>query len=322
MAPFSALALDLDPATACAEIEAAIRDMVHRRLRRRGVVIGLSGGIDSSVVASLCVRALGAQRVFVLFMPDDESAPESLELGALVGEKLGIESAVESITPILTAARCYPRRDEAIRSVIPEYKESWKSKLVAAGKGRYSFFKILVESPGGVQKSARLTLPAYLSIISAMNFKQRARAMLEYYHADRLHYAVAGTANRLEYDQGFFVKCGDGAVDLEPIAHLYKGQVYQIAEWLGVPAEIRRRPPTTDTYSLPQSQEEFYFQVPYQILDLCIFGKDRGIHASEVAEATGLTPGKVQLIYENIDAKRQAAEYLHMPPLRFVEVEL
>jgi NAD+ synthase len=321
--PFSALDLELDPANACAEIEAVIRDQVFRQLRRRGVVVGLSGGIDSSVVVCLCARALGPEKVFVLFMPDEESAQESLELGALLVEKLGVDSAIESIAPILTAAGCYRRRDEAVRIVIPEYKQGWKSKLVAAGAGRYSFFKIIVESPEGLQKSARLTLSAYLGIVSAMNLKQRARAMLEYYHADRLNYAVAGTANRLEYDQGFFVKYGDGASDLKPIAHLYKGQVYQIAEWLGVPEEIRRRPPTTDTYSLPQSQEEFYFQVPFQVLEVCMFGKDHSIPVCDVAAATGMTPEKVQLVYENIEAKRRAAEYLHKPPLRVVaEVKL
>jgi NAD+ synthase len=312
---FSAAALELDAAAACAEIETAIHDQVLRQLRRKGVVLGLSGGIDSSVVASLCVRALGAERVFALFMPEEESAKESLELGALLASKLGVSSATESITPILKAAGCYRRRDEAIRSVIPEYREGWKSKLVATGGGRYSFFKIVVESPEGVRKSARLSLPAYLGVVSATSFKQRTRRMLEYYHADRLNYAVAGTPNRLEYDQGFFVKFGDGAADLKPIAHLYKRQVYQLAEWLGVPEEIRRRPPTTDTYSLPQSQEEFYFCVPFDVLDLCLLGKDHDISAAEVAAAAGLAPEEVEQIYNNIDAKRRAAEYLHKPPL-------
>lgn len=313
--PFSAEALELDPAAACAEIEAAIRCQVLRQLRRNGIVLGLSGGVDSSVVGCLCARALGADRVFALFMPEEDSDPASLELGKLVASKLGLESATESITPILLAAGCYSRRDEAIRTAIPEYEEGWKSKLVVGGGGPYSFFTIVAESPAGVRHSARLSLQAFHRVVSATNFKQRTRKMLEYFHADRLNYAVAGTPNRLEYDQGFFVKGGDGVADLKPIAHLYKCQVYQLAEWLGVPEEIRRRPPTTDTYSLPQTQEEFYFSVPLLKMDLCSFGKDHGISPAEVASAAGLCPDEVERIYVNIDAKRRAAAYLHEPPL-------
>lgn len=313
--PFSAAALQLDPAAACAEIEAAIRVQVLRQLHRRGVVLGLSGGVDSSVVASLCTRALGAGRVFALFMPEEDSAPESLELGKVVASNLGVASATESITPILVAAGCYRRRDDAIRSVIPAYEKGWKSKLVVRGGGPYSFFTIVAESPEGLQQSARLSLQAYHGVVSATNFKQRARKMIEYYHADRLNYAVVGTPNRLEYDQGFFVKGGDGVADLKPIAHLYKCQVYQLAEWLGVPEEIRLRPPTTDTYGLPQTQEEFYFSVPLRMMDLCLFGKDHGISVTEVASAAGLRAEVVERIYKNIDARRRAAAYLHQPPL-------
>jgi NAD+ synthase len=139
--------------------------------------------------------------------------------------------------------------------------------------------------------------------------------MIEYYHADRLNYAVAGTPNRLEYDQGFFVKNGDGAADFKPIAHLYKTQVYQLAAYLGVPVEIQRRPPTTDTYSLEQSQEEFYFSLPYDKMDVCLYAKDQHLPAGTVAGAIGLTATQVERIYRDIDAKRAAARYLHMEPL-------
>jgi len=248
-------------------------------------------------------------------MPEEDSAPESLELGRLVASNLGVASATESITPILSAAGCYRRRDEAIRTVIPEYGEGWKSKLVRGRGSAYTLFTIVVESPEGERKSARLGLHAYLGVLSAMNLKQRTRQMIEYYHADRLNYAVAGTPNRLEYDLGFFVKSGDGAADIKPIAHLYKRQVYQIAEWLGVPEEIRLRMPTMDTYSLPQSQEEFYFSVPLYNMDLCLFGKDHGIPPAEVGSAADLRPDEVERVYSAIDARRRATEYLHQPPL-------
>src|SRR5260221_3517294 len=155
----------------------------------------------------------------------------------------------------------------------------------------------------------------YLGIVATTNMKQRTRKQLEYYHADRLQYAVAGTPNRLEYDQGFFVKNGDGAADVKPIAHLYKTQVYALAAHLGVPEEIRSRPPTTDTYSLEQTQEEFFFALPYDKMDLCLYARDRGIAPEDVAREVGITPEQVLRVFRDIDAKRKAARYLHEPPL-------
>ena len=171
-----------------------------------------------------------------------------------------------------------------------------------------------VETPAGERLTKRLTAAAYLQLVAATNFKQRVRKMMEYYHADRLHYVVAGTPNRLEYDQGFFVKQGDGAADIKPIAHLYKTQVYQLAEHLGVPDEIRRRPPTTDTFSLAQTQEEFYFAVPYDVMDLCLYGLNHGVPAAEVAAATNLTAEQVERVYRDIEQKRRTTRYLHAAP--------
>ncbi len=307
----------LDPAAESDRIAAAIREQVTRRLRRRGVVVGLSGGIDSAVTAALCVRALGAGRVIGLLMPERESSPESLALGRLVGEWLGIRTVVEDVTAALEALGCYARRDEAIRSLIPAYGPGWRGKIVlstAPGTVRYRIFWIVVEDPSGLQRQARLTASAYLAIVAATSFKQRVRKMVEYYYADLEQYAVAGTPNRLEYDQGFF-KNGDGAADLKPIAHLYKSQVYQLAAYLGVPEDVRRRPPTTDTYSLGQTQDEFYFGLPYDRFDVCLYGRTNGVPAEQVAAALGMPLGDVARVYEDIDAKRQATRYLHEPPL-------
>jgi NAD+ synthase len=185
---------------------------------------------------------------------------------------------------------------------------------------RYALFSVVVEAPHGETKKVRLSPEAYLGIVAATNFKQRTRKMIEYFHADRLHYAVAGTPNRLEYELGFFVKGGDGAADFKPIAHLYKTQVYQLAEHLDVPESIRHRPPTTDTYSLPQSQEEFYFSLPYDQMDLCLFGKNHQIPPGELSAATGLSTDEIERVWRDIDAKRQVAQYLHASGLLVEEV--
>jgi NAD+ synthase len=310
----SAEILRLDPPAETERITAWIRNTVFHNFRRKGAVIGVSGGIDSSVVAFLCARALGSDRIQILFTPEADSSPDSLHLGRMVAETLKAKATVEDISAILKGARCYERCDDAVRLVVPEYGPGYKCKIVLPGlldAGRYSIFSVVVQSPNGQTRKVRLTPEAYLGIVAATNFKQRARKMMEYHYADLLQYAVAGTPNRLEYDQGFFVKNGDGAADFKPIAHLYKSQVYQLAAYLGVPDEIRRRPPTTDTYSLEQSQEEFYFTLPLEQMDLCLYAKDHGIPAADLVSALGLDPGMIDRVYDMIESKRKVAKYLH-----------
>jgi NAD+ synthase len=313
----SADILHIDVQSETERIVSSIRETVLSNFRRRGAVIGVSGGIDSSVVAALCARALGADRVLLLFMPETDSSGESLRLGRKLAEQLKAPSALEDITPILAGARCYERRDDAIRQVVPEYGDGWKSKIVLPNLmdgDSYSVFSIVVQSPAGESRKVRLSPSSYLGIVAATNFKQRVRKMMEYYHADLLAYAVAGTPNRLEYDQGFFVKLGDGAADLKPIAHLYKSQVYQLAAYLGVPEEIQQRPSTTDTYSLEQSQEEFFFSLPLRVLDLCLYGKNNSIPPAEIASVAWITSDQAERAYRMIESKRRATEYLHSAP--------
>ncbi len=315
-APFGPASLQIDARLEIAKITASISAYLARS-KRRGVVVALSGGIDSSTVAALCVAALGTDRVFGLHMPERESSPETIMLSRLLAESLGIDSTLEDVSPILEGAGCYRRRDDAIRKVCPNYGPGYKSKIVLPSvidSDSFRLFSVVVMAPDGTQTKHRLTTESYLGIVAATNFKQRVRKMLEYYHADRLNYVVSGTPNRLEYDQGFFVKLGDGAADVKPIAHLYKSQVYALAEYLGIPEEIRSRPPTTDTYSMPQSQEEFYFSLPYPLMDLCLFGKNNGVPVEDVAVATGLTIEQVNRIFRDIHQKRKTTGYLHLGP--------
>lgn len=319
---FSSAVLELDCAAEVERISAKLREALGL-FRRKGYVVALSGGIDSSVTAALCTHALGKERVFGLHMPERDSSAETIELSRLVSSTFGFESAVEEITPVLDALGCYRRRDEAIRTAIPEFGPGWKSKIVLPNvleKSGYNFYSVVAEAPGGAQVKKRLPLAGYLGVVAATNFKQRVRKMLEYYHADRLNYAATGTPNRLEYDQGFFVKLGDGAADIKPIAHLYKSQVYALAAHLGVPERIRRRPPTTDTYSLAQGQDEFYFSLPYAQMDLCLYAKNHGVAAEEVASALGLQAEQIERVFRDIDAKRSTTRYLHLAPQLVAEV--
>jgi NAD+ synthase len=255
-------------------------------------------------------------------MPEQDSDRASLGIAARWADALGMQYTVEDITPILSAVGCYRRRNAAIRRVVPEFQDEWRFKVVLPGgrldSDRLNVSSLAVEVPqNGRHEVRHVRLPPaeYREIVAATNFKQRVRTMLEYYHADRLHYAVVGTPNRLEYDQGFFVKGGDGLADVKPIAHLYKSQVYALAEYLGVPAEIRSRAPTTDTYSLPQTQEEFYFALPTTTLDLILYAHNLGRDAAAIAAELGRTPDEAARALRDIEQKRAATRYLHLPPL-------
>ena len=316
--------LRLDAGREVARIAVALREQVGQRLHRSGAVVALSGGIDSSVCAALAVQAFGAKRVLGLALPEKDSDGRSVELARLLAHHLGIELVVEELTPVLEAAGCYARRDAAIGRLVP-YGPGWRSKLVVEGGGRDSdrlpMSYLVVSDPSGAEQRVRLPVREHREIVAATNFKQRVRAMTAYFHADRLQYAVVGTPNRLEYELGFFVKGGDGLADVKPIAHLYKSQVYQLAGHLGLPEAIRSRPPTTDTYSLPQSQEEFFFAAPLAVLDQVLEAMNAGRSAEAVAGELSMTVRQVERIFAEIDRKRRAARYLLLGP-QLVDPEL
>ena len=318
--------LKIDPVSATESIVAAMRQQLAESFKRRGYVVAMSGGVDSSVCAALAARAVGADHVFGLFLPERESDPLSLRLATECAERFGIPYLTEDIAPILDAARCYERRNDAIRRVVPEFRDDWGCKLSLPADrletARINVSYIVVQPPGGELRRVRLPAAEYREIVAASNFKQRVRTMLAYFHADRLHYAVIGTPNRLEYDQGFFVKGGDGLADMKPIAHLYKSQVYQLAEYLGVPSGVTDRPPTTDTFSLPQSQEEFYYLLPTQQLDRVLFAHGAGMAPADVAAQIGLTTPQVEATYRDIEQKRATTRYLHLAPQLVEKVPL
>mgnify|MGYP001316210817 CR=1 FL=1 len=313
------LAFDKD--AAIDKICTGLRNFV-RKARKRGVVVALSGGIDSSVTAALCVRAFGPGKVFGLLLPEYDSSSESLRLGKRIAEFLQIEHMVQEIGPTLEAVGCYEWRDEAIRAAIPSYKSGWKHKLVISGgqEGLVNHFKIVVETPEGTLLQETLGLKEYLQIVAATNYKQRIRKTVEYFHADRLNYAVVGTPNRLEYDQGFFVKNGDGSADVKPIAHLYKSQVYALARHMQLPEEICNTVPTTDTFSLSQGQDEFYFALPYRQMDVALWCFVNGKSAEELAQALGIDGARAERIYQDIRSKRSTTAPLHWKPALFEPV--
>lgn len=303
--------LAIDAASAAAEIERGIRRIVGPVLGRRGVVLGVSGGIDSAVSAALAARALGPERVRALLMPERESSPESTQQGRQVCAAVGIEPIVQDITAPLEALGCYTRRDMAIRRLFPDYGPGWRQKIaVADGPDRLPTFHLTVEAPDRTRSTVRMPVDVYLAVVAATNLKQRVRKTVEYTWAETDNLAVLGTPNRLEYALGFFVRGGDGLADLKPIAHLYKSQVHALAAYLGVPDSIRRQAPTTDTYTLHQTQEEFYYALPLASLDRILHAHDHGQEPAGVADRLGLPVGRVEGIYRDIARKRRLADRL------------
>jgi NAD+ synthase len=298
-----------------------LRDQIYVVMKRGGAVVGVSGGIDSSVVAALCAKALGKDKVLGISMPDKDNSAASKDLAKELAAKFGFEYILDNITSALEGAGCYRLREEGFREVFPQWREGWKAKIVmptnVLQSGRLNIPRLAVESPSGEKLEERVPLGAYLKIVAASNMKQRMRMLTVYYQAEKRNYAVVGTANKNEHAQGFFVKYGDGGADLRPLSRFYKTQVFQIAEYLGVPEEIRRRTPSTETYPSEVSQEEFFFGLDFATLDHLWLGKEGGYDPFEVAEVMGLTEEQVGHVWRDLDQKQRTTEYLRMPPVEF-----
>ena len=298
-----------------------LKKQVFNVLKRQGAVVGTSGGIDSAVVAALSSKAFGPDKTFGVILPDKDSSPDSRALAIELAETFGYKYEINDMTKGLAGAGCYEYRDSAFRQVFPDWSDGWKAKIVLPtnilDSNRLNVFRLAVESPSGEKMEKRLPLKTYLQIVAASNMKQRIRMLTLYYHAERLNYAVIGTGNKNEHDQGFFVKYGDGGADCKPIAHLYKTQVFQLAEYLGVPKSIRSRTPTTDTYPSEQTQEEFFFGLNFSIMDRLWFAKEGNFPIQDVAEVMGLTVEQVERVWRDLDQKKRTTDYLRQEPIQF-----
>lgn len=321
---FNKHVLDIDPATETDRLVELLRKTVRQELRRYGAVVGVSGGVDSSTVLALCARAFGPKRVVAVMMPEKDSDTESEKLARKLADRFEVETVLlENITPALDGFGCYPRRDEAIKRIFPEYDPDtgYKAKIVLPSNvledKTLNVFSVAIVTPDGEEKSERLPVGEFLQIVAASNFKQRSRMSMLYYHAESRNYAVIGTSNKNEHDQGFLVKYGDSGVDIQLIAHLYKTQVYQLAEYLDVPEEIRQRTPTSDTYSAHQTQEEFFFRLPFATMDLLWYAQENNVPVSEVAKVMELTEEQVQHAFDDFTRKHRTTEYIRTAPIIF-----
>lgn len=312
--------ISINPKVEMKRICARLQQGIFKTLHKQGGVVGISGGIDSSVVLALTVNAIGSDHVLGVLMPERESNPESARLAQNLAEKLGINTVTECVSDALEGLGCYQRRDEAISKVIPEYHQpGWAAKIVLPSnlldQNILNVFRLVVTAPDKRVLNKRLPKDEYQQIVAASNLKQRSRMSILYYHAEARNYAVIGTANKNEHDLGFFVKWGDGGVDISPIQHLFKTQIYQLARYLNIPDEIRSRVPTTDTYPGGCTQEEFFYRVPFEILDLIWLGYEKGVNINEIANALDLKTEQVSRVITDIQSKKRSTNYLRIPPI-------
>ncbi len=319
--PFSKNILQFEDVEAtCESIVNKLKNDVFKELSRRGGVVGISGGIDSTVTFALAVKAFGPEKVLGVMLPEKDSSPDSEQLARKLAEQFGVKTVLEDITGALDGFGCYRRRDEAVNRIFPNYNpQIHKMKInITQNSMKQNLppvFSLTVVDQNGMEESKLLPVWEYLQIVASSNFKQRSRASMLYYHAECLHYAVIGTPNKHEVEQGFFVKHGDGAADVMPIGSLYKTQVYQLAEYLKVPQEIIDRTPTTDTYSAEQTQEEFFYQLPFELMDLIWYGWENGYDPEEVGAVLGKSKEEIENVYKNFERKRKTTEYLRRPPI-------
>ncbi|HEY1351396.1 MAG TPA: NAD(+) synthase [Ktedonobacteraceae bacterium] len=289
-------------------------------LRRNGGIVGVSGGIDSATVLHLAARALGSQQVVALVLPDRDSSPVSASLALDMAARLGVQAIQIDLSAVLQAYGCYELRDQAIQHAIPEFSPRHdKAKIVLPenllAQASLNIFSAIVVKPDGQQIRRRLSVSDLRQIVAASNIKQRVRMTRLYYEAERRNFSVIGTANKNEYDLGFFVKYGDGGADLLPLRHLFKTQIYALADYLGVPEAIVQRAPTTDTYSAECSQEEFFYRLPFAVLDSIWQAHERQDPPAQIARALGLQIVQVEHVLHDLQRKKHTTEYLRLDPI-------
>ena len=298
------------------EITNFIKNEVFEIYQKKGVAVGLSGGIDSAITAALCTKSIGSEKILGLILPEKESDVNSKNLALQIAEKYNIETKSIDITNILESFGVYENKERIVKEKFPNYNEKCKYRVVVPPKLENNIGMPFLEILDNENTLHKLKISSFdfLNLTAATSIKHRVRMTMLYNYAEKNNFAVVGTTNKTEYLQGYFVKYGDGGSDIEPLVHLYKTQIYEIANFLKLPEKIINQDASPDVWSFKTSDEEFFYAVPYNIVDLILYARERNLSINDISKFSNLSSEKIEKLIQFQNQKQSKSQTMRENP--------
>ena len=297
-------------------IENFIKEEIFKKLQKRGAVVGISGGIDSAITTAICAKSMGSKQVLGLIMPEKESDPTSQILAKKVAEQFQIETEIIDITSILESFGVYNIKEKIVKEKFSNFNNKCKYRITVPSKMSNSagipFLEVLDEYNKKYQ--LKISSSEFLTLTASTSIKHRVRMTLLYFYAEKNNFCVVGTTNKSEFLQGYFVKYGDGGTDVEPLTNLYKSQIYQIGEFLKMPDEILKKDASADVWSFNTNDEEFFYSVPYNIVDLILYARENNMTKLEIQKISNLSLEQIKSLLQFQNQKQIKSQHMREMP--------